>query len=153
VARAPPKPAPVQAVRTAIDSCVLFDVLTSDPHFGEISRGALRRAYDVGALLACEVVWAEVRAYFPGAAAFTEAMQKLGLRFDPLEAGSAELAGELWRAARRSVPKQPRTRVVADYLLGAHALRQADVLLTRDDRFYRATFAGLRVLVPGQADE
>jgi predicted nucleic acid-binding protein len=38
---------------------------------------------------------------------------------------------------------------VADFLLGAHALRQADAFLTRDDRFYRSTFGGLRVIAPG----
>lgn len=136
-------------MRTAVDSCVLFDVLGSDPRFGDDSREALRRAYDAGALLACEVVWAEVRAHFPDDATFEGAMRKLGIRFDPLEHASAALAGELWRSARRGVPKQPRTRVLADFLLGAHALRQADALLTRDDRFFRSTFTGLRVVTPG----
>ncbi len=138
-------------MRTAVDSCVLFDVLGADPRFGEDSREALRRAYDAGALLACEVVWAEVRAHFPDRATFDEAMRKLGIRFDPLEAAAAELAGELWRGIRRVGPKQPRTRVVADFLLGAHALRQADAILTRDERFFRATFSGLRVITPGRS--
>jgi len=32
--------------------------------------------------------------------------------------------------------------------VGAHALHQAERLLTRDERFYRARFAGLNVLGP-----
>lgn len=136
-------------MKTAVDSCVLFDVLGSDPRFGDRSRAALRRAYDAGALLACEVVWAEVRADFPDGAAFEGAMSKLGIRFDPIEPAAAQLAGELWRSGRRRGAGQPRARVVADFLLGAHALHQADAFLTRDDRFYRSTFAPLRVTAPG----
>jgi predicted nucleic acid-binding protein len=36
----------------------------------------------------------------------------------------------------------------ADYLIGAHARVQADALLTRDERFYRGSFKGLKVIDP-----
>ena len=49
---------------TAVDSSVLLDVLGVDPRFGERSREALRVADDSGALVACDIVWAEVRARF-----------------------------------------------------------------------------------------
>ena len=47
-----------------MDTSVLLDVLGADARFGPSSREALRRAYDGGAIAACDVVWAEVRAHF-----------------------------------------------------------------------------------------
>ena len=41
-----------------------------------------------------------------------------------------------------------RDRIVADFLIGAHARLQADRLLTRDRGFFRDSFDGLEVIDP-----
>lgn len=121
-------------------------MLTADPSFGPASREAIRAAYQAGPLVACDIVWAELRAHFADDASFGEAMLLLGIAFEPIGSEAAAMAGALWRAARST--RAPRTRVVPDYMIGAHAKLQADALLTRDDRFYRASFKGLSVIHP-----
>ena len=133
-----------------MDSSVLLDVLSADPQFGPRSREALRKAYASGALLACEVVWAEVRAHFWNEASFQETLSLLGVRFDPISEEAARLAGQHW-SEYCSSHRSSRNRVVADFLIGAHAQLQAESFLTRDRGFYRHYFSGLRVQDPSQA--
>lgn len=135
-------------MRTAVDSSVLLDVLTADPEFGERSKAALESAYDRGALVACDVVWAEVRAHFEDAGQFEAVCSTIGLEFDPLSSESASLAGQLWRESCRSGERRSRGRVVADVMIGAHALVQADALLARDRGFYAQSFGDLVVIDP-----
>ena len=131
---------------TAVDSNVLLDVFSADPAFGRASREALRRCLAEGGLVACDVVWAEVAAAFDSPEAASDALERLGLRYSPMDAPAAQAAGTGWRAYRRHGGS--RRRDVADFLVGAHARAQADRLLSRDREFYRSEFADLAVLDP-----
>jgi predicted nucleic acid-binding protein len=96
--------------------------------------------------VACEVVWAELAAWLSSTAKLDQAMDQLRVRFVPLDAATAGDAGRAWRAYRRNEGK--RTRILADFLIAAHAVTKADRLLTRDQGFYRKYFEGLTVRDP-----
>lgn len=110
---------------------------------------AIESGRDDGPIVLPPVVWAEVRALFPDDAAMEAAIADAGLEFDPGDRAVATRAGALWSEYRRR--GGPRTRVVADFLIAAHALERGARLVTRDRGFYRGYFTGLEVVDPGES--
>jgi len=135
-------------VITAVDTSVLLDVFGADPKFGPPSAAALRTCLSEGRIVACEVVWAETGASFPTTAGADAALRGLRVDFSALDAPTALAAGKTWRAYRKA--GGTRERVIADFLIGAHAFARADRLLTRDRGFYRRYFKELQIVDPAQ---
>jgi hypothetical protein len=133
-------------VITAVDTSVLLDVLGGDPEFGSRSRRALATARTDGALIVGEVVLAELSSAVGDRDALATVLDRLQIGFVASTAAVAVDAGGAWRSYR--LAGGPRTRIVADFLVAAHAAHHADRLLTRDRGFYRAAFADLAILDP-----
>jgi predicted nucleic acid-binding protein len=135
-------------VITSVDTSVLLDVFNADPSFGPGSAEALRQCLREGRVTACDVVWAELGAFFASSEATGDAMRRVGIEFDALTIDAALQAGATWRRYRER--GGTRDRVIADFLIGAHASAQAERLLTRDRGFYRAYFGRLSLLDPAR---
>lgn len=133
---------------TAVDTSVLLDVFGADPRFGVASRALLSRSLHEGRVVVCGAVLAEVASAFPNARAAQDALQQLPVSFAPLSEAAALHAGEVFAAYRSRGGR--RERVVADFLIGSHALHHADRLLTRDRGFHRTYFVGLTLLDPSE---
>ena len=135
---------------TAVDTSVLIDVFGADPRFGAASANALRLCLNEGAVVASEVVWSETRAAFGADDEFLHAMQAVGISFSPTSQKTATLAGVTWKKYRASGGQ--RMRVIADFLIGAHAAAQCDRLLTRDRGYYRKYFGRIAIVDPSASN-
>ena len=137
-------------MRTAIDSNVFSAIWTAEPSVPRLLV-LLAEARREGALLISPFVFAELLAY-PG---MTEALLRrflettgvaVDLRLDERVWTESGLRFARYAALRReSFGAGPR-RLLADFLIGSHALAQADRLLTLDAKVYRQDFPELRLL-------
>ena len=136
----------------AIDSNILIDFIGNDASAADSADQALRRALGNGPVVVCDVVVAEVVTGLGNGSSVIDALDALGIEFLALEQRSAVRAGEMQRRyaeRRRASPlRQEPPRVVADFMIGAHALLQCQGLITRDAGFFRDYFKGLKVIVP-----
>jgi predicted nucleic acid-binding protein len=130
----------------ALDSSVVIDVLTADERFGSSSSFALSNALAKGDVVVCEAVVAEVQLMLDTSANIMETLNAMGIRFLAINEPAAVRAGVMNRRFRDRGGR--RERVVADFLIGAHALLQCDSLITRDAGFFRDYYKGLKVIVP-----
>ena len=131
---------------TAVDTSVLIDVFGANARFGPSSANVLRRCLNEGAVVACAVVWSESRSAFSSDDGFLPAMRTLGVGFSPSTEQASMIAGAVWKKYRTAGGK--RERMMADFLIGAHAALQCDRLLTRDRGYYKKYFSGLDVVEP-----
>ena len=131
---------------TAIDTNILIDIFGADKIFGEKSAKALRQCMQEGSVCACDIVWTETATVFPNQSSFHSAIETLGIEFSAMQEDAAISAATAWQHYRNAGGK--RDRVVADFLIGAHAITQCDRLLTRDRGFYRKYFSALTILDP-----
>jgi predicted nucleic acid-binding protein len=102
----------------------------------------------MGALIACPIVWAEVRAFFDDAEQMRRAFAKANVQFDAFDRDCAEIAGSQWRAYRRA--GGTRSRLIPDFFIGAHARLRGGRLLTRDRGFFRSYFSDLLIVGGGE---
>lgn len=133
----------------AADSSVLIDLISGQGHDADTAAASLRQALHIGPVVLCEVALAELCTALKGGSQVLEVLEDIGIGYSAMEPKSALRAGEMQRRYRQRGGL--RSRTVADFLIGAHAMMQCDALLTRDAGFYRDYFKGLRVIVPKAA--
>ena len=132
-------------MKTAVDSSVLFDLVKGAPG-AAAAQTALEAALAQGSLCVCAVVIAELGRYFSSEQDLREFLQACQIDHDPLTMDAALEAARIMRGYAKN--KGPRERTAPDFLIGAHAIKQADALLTTDAGFFRHYFEGLRVVSP-----
>ncbi len=129
---------------TFVDTNVLLDVFLPDPEWGEKSARALEEAFEAGSMIINEIIYAELAPQFGKQDLLDTTLARLGIRTLPLDRTVAFRAGMAWREYRSAGGR--RNRILADFLIGAHAEMQAERLLTRDRGFYKKYFESLEVV-------
>jgi predicted nucleic acid-binding protein len=135
---------------TAIDTNIIVGLWHHDPAVGGAVEAALEAAFRRGSLVVAAPVFAELIAA-PGR---TEDFVNAFLSENRI-AIDWNLEESIWRAAgrafqayaerRRSQGDQGTRRLLADFLIGAHAQVRGYRLLSLDERVYRAAFPELKV--------
>lgn len=135
---------------TAVDTNVIVALWDKDPVLSSAAQRALDSALDRGGLVAAAPVFAELIAA-PGRneAFVTSFFRDTGILVH------WDLGERVWRsvgrafqtyADRRRRQRDTGTRrILADFLIGAHAESNGFPLLTLDDRLYRTAFPKLLI--------
>ena len=127
---------------TSVDTNVLLDVFVSSALHHSQSQEWLIGAYDRGAILVCDVVYAELVPAFGDRSSLDRALGEINATVSPIDTTIAYDAGLRWARYRQA--GGPRERIIADFLIGAHAAAKADTFLTRDRGFYVTYFPELQ---------
>lgn len=131
---------------TAIDTNVLLDVLIPNEHFFEASAQGLEDADSAGSMVVCDLVYAELCVHFSVQRDCDEFLAQNRIRVESLNREALFLASRVWRKYRQQGGK--RSRILADFLIGAHAQTQTTCLLSRDRGFYKQMFPTLQLIDP-----
>ncbi|OPY59557.1 MAG: hypothetical protein A4E57_04697 [Syntrophorhabdaceae bacterium PtaU1.Bin034] len=154
---------------TAIDTNIILDILIPGEPFGLSSKTLLDQHLSEGQLVVCGVVYAELAAWFPSEKELKAFLAETGIRLTHWNEKALHIAGTRWveysrkgnrnlfscaRCGRTFDVACPqcgagftrRLHVLADFMIGAHALVQADCMLSRDLGVYKTYFGDLNVV-------
>ena len=152
---------------TAIDTNILMDIILPDLSHVATSKTLLDSVYQEGALIINEVVYAELASQFPSQDSLDELLGRTSIRLEQSQREALHAASQAWLVykGRRSLGLQcpqcghirsvtcpscgnsisPRQHILADFLIGGHAVTHADRLLTRDRGYFRTYFPALQL--------
>jgi len=129
---------------TFVDTNVLLDVFLPDPKWGQKSKIRLEQSFNQGSLIINEIIYSELAPQFSIKALLDDVLKTLSIRIVSLDLKAAYHAGQIWKDYRKAGGR--RNRILADFLIGAHAKIEAEQLLTRDRGFYKKYFSDIHVI-------
>jgi predicted nucleic acid-binding protein len=133
---------------TLIDTNILVDILTSDPVWLRWSADQLDRRRNSGSLYINGIGYAEIAVRIEVEADLQAALADLGIQLERTPISALFMAGQAFRRYR--LAGGPRTAILPDFFIGAHAQVARWPILTRDVRRYRTYFPDVELIAPDQ---
>lgn len=134
---------------TAVDTNVIVGLWDRDPILSAAAQRALDAAQDLGPLVAAALVFSELMPAPGRDSAFLDRFfQSTSIRVDwHISEGVWRAAGQAFRsyASRRGTRHPGPRRILADFVIGAHAAVNGFHLLTLDSEIYAAAFPDLAI--------
>jgi predicted nucleic acid-binding protein len=129
-----------------VDTSVLLDVLQNDAQWADWSQRELEAASLTARLCINPVIYAELSIAFARIEALESVLGHASVRVEPIPHEALFLAGKAFMSYRRQ--RGPKSGVLPDFFIGAHAAVRGWPLLTRDTRRYRSYFPTVALRSP-----
>jgi predicted nucleic acid-binding protein len=131
---------------TLVDTNVLLDIATDDPAWADWSLRELESAALRGPLIINDVIYAELSVRFSAIETLDAFVADAGLAHEQAPHAALFLAAKAFQKYRAA--RGPRTGVLPDFFIGAHAAVAELPLLTRDPARYRTYFPTVQLVAP-----
>lgn len=130
-----------------VDSCVLLDLFTNDPNWGDWSVSILEQYSQTNTLYINSIVYTEVSMGFKNIEDVESAISDLDIKVLEIPREALFLAGKTYIEYRKN--KGIKQSPLPDFFIGAHALVASFELITRDLGKYSTYFPNLKPIHPG----
>jgi len=129
-----------------VDSCILLDLFTDDPHWADWSESILEEYSQTNTLYINSIIYAEVSIGFEKIEEVENAISELGLKVIELPREALFLAGKAFLKYRRN--KGTKNSPLPDFFIGAHSAVSEFNLITRDSAKYKTYFPQVKLIHP-----
>lgn len=152
---------------TSIDTNILLDILLPDKKFAIDSKKLIDFHNQKGQLIICELVYAELASQFQSERVLNKFLNDTSIKLVYSNEKTLALSGERWRNYSKNRKNtlqctncgkkfsihcphckhtaSVRQHIISDFIIAAHALIQATLLLSRDRGFLKSCFSDLKV--------
>ena len=129
-----------------IDSCILLDLFTDDPNWGDWSENILDQYSRTNTLYINSIVYTEVSIGFNKIEELEKAIEVLGIKVLEIPREALFLTGKAFLKYRKN--KGTKNSPLPDFFIGAHAAVSSFDLITRDIRKFKTYFPQIKLIHP-----
>ena len=132
-----------------IDSCILLDLFTDDPHWANWSETILDQYSQTNSLYINSIVYTEVSIGFNKIEEMEQAIEAIGIKVLEIPREALFLAGKIFLKYRKN--QGTKNAPLPDFFIGAHATVSSFDLITRDITKFRTYFPQVKLIHPNSA--